>query len=158
MSERDQIINRAIHDQRISASQADEYRRLYDAQPAVIRRLLTAKGGEGGLMPGLASDSDALDGDYDPTWLTARERAALGARETTAPRPPAAPPAAPAPAQASATAPVAANGDDGYAEDWLSPKERSRIAAAKDGTLTHGPVEFEDDAAKSAAGAGAAAT
>ena len=69
------------------------------------------------------ADREALDGAYDPAWLTARERAELAARDAQPPRPPVAPPAAPAPtrpATAATPAPVAAGGEDEYAEDWLS--------------------------------------
>ncbi len=154
MNQREQLIQRAIGERRISAAQADEYRRLYDAQPEIITRLLTASSAEGGLMPGLADAHAFYEGatDYPDAWLTPGERSALAARRTTAPAPP---PAAPAPTQASSSAEPPPAGDD-YEQTWLTPAERNRITAAKDGSLDHGPIQFEDAAARSAAGHGVA--
>jgi hypothetical protein len=152
MNEREQIIQRALQERRISAAQVPEYRRLFDAQPDLIKQLLTAKSENGGLMPGLMANVDdtADTQGYDESWLSPAERQQIAARRAPVASPA---PAAPAPTHASARAP--AGGDD-YDESWLSPKERNRIAAAKDGTLDHGPIEFEDDSAKNAAGQGVA--
>jgi hypothetical protein len=38
---------------------------------------------------------------------------------------------------------VTAGGEHEYDQSWLSPQERQRIAAAKDGTLSHGAVQDE---------------
>lgn len=172
MNERDKLIERAIGERRISAAQRDEYRRLYDAQPAVIENLLTAGVREGGLMPGLAAAHETLDPSalpYDPAWLNDRERAVLATHQVQAASPPAVPVTPPGsprkkrkPSAATATAhkhpprpPVAVpetDDSDAYDDTWLTASERSRRDAVKAGTFQHGPIQFEDDAARAAAG------
>jgi hypothetical protein len=161
VSEREQVLAQAIRERRISASQADEYRRIYDAQPLVMKHLLTASHAEGGLMPGLVAYEDHYDAgsDYDESWLTPQERTAVASRRTVAPRGfvPAAPVTQPAAPAAPAPAVAAAGEGEDYNEGWLSAKERNRIEAAKSGTLDPGPIQFEDESARAAAaGAGTA--
>lgn len=155
---RDQLIDRAIRERRISAAQRDEFARMYDAQPAAIEHLLTAAVGEGGLMPGLAAAHETIDSTtaaYDPAWLNDRERAAVASREGS-PMPQRQAPA-PAPRSSrkrSPTAPAAsaaAPANDSYDESWLTGSERSRRDAIKAGTFEHGPIQFEDAAAQAAA-------
>jgi hypothetical protein len=150
---RDQVIDAAIRDGKLAAGQRDEYQRLYDGNPSAIHNLLTARVEEGGLMPGLVGSGALLDEHaYDESFLTPGERQMLASRRTAAPAtPPAAPAPAPAPAQAVGAS-INPNDDD-YPTGHLTSAERTRIQAAKDGTLVHGPVEFEDDGARRAAGA-----
>src|SRR5438067_1161812 len=51
--DRETAIAAAIRDGKIDGARADEYRRMWDANPGIIRRLLTARVEDGGLMPGL---------------------------------------------------------------------------------------------------------
>ena len=150
--DRESVIAAAIGAGKIEAGRADEYRRMYDANPAIIRNLLTANVEDGGLMPGLVQaeemNADAASA-YDQSWLTPGERTALAGRHTAPPTRPAPAPAAPAPTQAAASAPV--DGSDEYPAEWLKPTERQRIEAAHTGEPVHGPVQFEDDRSRAAA-------
>lgn len=155
---RDNILDDAIRAGKIAAARREEYGRMYDADPVSIRRLLTAKVEEGGLMPGLVGPGEDLTtapgpSDYDESWLSPIERERIaGARggsrpAPTAPSQPQAPRASSTPAQST---------DDEYDATWLSGEERERIAAAKEGRLTHYRIQFEDADARRAAGAAAA--
>ena len=46
---RDNVLDDAVRAGKIEAAARDEYRRMYDANPVAIRRLLTAAVEEGGL-------------------------------------------------------------------------------------------------------------
>ena len=150
---RDNILDDAMRAGKIAAANRDEYRRMYDADPVAIRRLLTARVEEGGLMPGLVGPGEdpasAAPGGYDESWLSPIERERI-ARATGGPNAP-----RPQPSRASA-APAAEGSGDEYDPSWLSAEERGRIAAAKEGRLTHDRVQFEDADARRAAGAEAA--
>jgi len=133
--DKDQVIRAAIRDQKIRASQADDFRRLWDTNPAVYRNLLTAPVSAGGLAPGIvpAEDPEAISG-YDDSMLTPKERARIAQVRA------AAVPVPPAPVAAGAAGPSG----DAYDESMLSPAERSRIAAIKAGTYEHPRVQMEE--------------
>jgi len=125
---------------------------MYDENPDVIANLLTAPVEQGGLMPGLAAATPPAPAEgYDPAWLTASERAQLAKQQPD----PAPAHAVPAPAQAAPATAATVTGEAAteYEETWLSDKERSRIAAAREGRIDHGPVQFEDDDARRASAA-----
>lgn len=153
-ADRDATIDAAARAGKIRASDAPRYRKMYDAQPDVIRNLLTAKVDQGGLLPGQVSaqENAAALAAYDPSWLTAGERSALAGREALTPAPSPAP-AAPASSAAEAASATEESGDE-YDDSWLAAEERERIAAAKEGRLQAGPVDFEDAEARRAAGGG----
>src|SRR4051794_31059109 len=86
-NDREAILDAAVRDGKIEASRRAEYARRYDANPSVIRNLLTAPIEQGGLMPGLVRlDAGAAeDPGYDPNWLTASERQRLAEVRSAAP-------------------------------------------------------------------------
>lgn len=151
-ADRDTTINAAAKAGKIRGADADHYRRMWDADPNSIRRLLTGRVEEGGLMPGLVRVEDGPPDGYDESWLSPAERDVAARTRASNPAPA---PATAAPASAPTTAATATAGDDDeYESSWLSPDERDRIAAAKDGRPPAGPIDFEDGEARRAAGAG----
>ena len=70
---RDRLITKAVADRKISADRADDYKRLYNANPEIIGRLLTAPVAEGGLVAGINLGGNAFpEGqsmDYPAEWL-----------------------------------------------------------------------------------------
>ena len=69
---RDRLIAKAVADRKISADRADDYRRMYNASPETIERLLTAPVAEGGLVAGINLGGNAfpeLPSDYPAEWL-----------------------------------------------------------------------------------------
>ncbi len=70
---RDSVLDEAVRAGKIAAASREDYRRKYDADPVAIRRLLTARVEEGGLMPGLVGPGEdpvtAAPGGYDSSWL-----------------------------------------------------------------------------------------
>lgn len=69
---RDRLIAKAVADRKISADRADDYRRMYNASPETIERLLTAPVAEGGLVAGINLGGNAfpeLPTDYPADWL-----------------------------------------------------------------------------------------
>lgn len=50
--ERDNLIAAAVRERKIAADREADYRRMWNADPAVIRRLLTARVADGGLAAG----------------------------------------------------------------------------------------------------------
>lgn len=71
---RETLIGNAIRARKIAADRADDYRRLYDADPVTITRLLTAPVEQGGLMAGIAFDRSGQpapppEDEYPAEWL-----------------------------------------------------------------------------------------
>ncbi len=69
---RDGIIAMAVKARKIAPDRADDYRRLYDADPRGIFNLLTAPVEEGGLMAGINVGGDPFPEqptDYPRDWL-----------------------------------------------------------------------------------------
>lgn len=134
-NDRDEIINAAIRDQKIRASQRGDMERLYDTNPEAMRNLLTADVRQGGLLPGIVpAEDEAAASGYDQQWLTPGERARLGQVSAA--------PAAPAPA---APRRPAGGTSDAYDESLLTPAERTRIAAIKAGTYQPPAVQADDN-------------
>lgn len=71
-ADRDRLIAKAVADRKISADRADDYKRLYNANPQIIGRLLTAPVAEGGLVAGMNVGGEPfpeLPTDYPTDWL-----------------------------------------------------------------------------------------
>ena len=71
-ADRDRLIAKAVADRKISADRAEDYRRMYNASPETIERLLTAPVAEGGLVAGINLGGSAfpeLPTDYPSEWL-----------------------------------------------------------------------------------------
>lgn len=69
---RDRLIAKAVADRKISADRADDYRRMYNASPETIERLLTASVEQGGLVAGInlgGNPFPELPTDYPAEWL-----------------------------------------------------------------------------------------
>lgn len=69
---REGLIARAVRLRQIAPDRADDYRRLYDADPMGITRLLTAPVSEGGLMAGVAAAEAPFEPaptEYPREWL-----------------------------------------------------------------------------------------
>ena len=69
---RDRLIAKAVADRKISADRADDYRRMYNASPETIERLLTAPVAEGGLVAGInlgGNPFPELPTAYPAEWL-----------------------------------------------------------------------------------------
>lgn len=69
---RDGLIAHAVQTRKIAPDRADDYRRLYDADPRGIHHLLTAPVEQGGLMAGNAAavaPFEAQPDEYPTEWL-----------------------------------------------------------------------------------------
>lgn len=70
---RDRLIAKAVADRKISADRAEDYKRMYNASPEIIGRLLTAPVAEGGLVAGINVGGDPFpegqSTDYPTDWL-----------------------------------------------------------------------------------------
>lgn len=69
---RDRLIAQAVADRKINADRAEDYKRMYNASPESIERLLTAPVAEGGLVAGINLGGDPfpeLPTDYPVEWL-----------------------------------------------------------------------------------------
>jgi hypothetical protein len=69
---RDQIVARAVASKKIAADRADDYRRLFDADPRGITRLLTAPAEDGGLVAGINVGGEPFPTpatEYPREWL-----------------------------------------------------------------------------------------
>lgn len=71
---RDMLIGNAVAARKIAADRADDYKRLFDADPSSITHLLTAPVERGGLMAGVAYDRagqpvPSPPTDYPAEWL-----------------------------------------------------------------------------------------
>ncbi len=80
---RDGIIAKAIKARKIAPDRADDYRRLYDADPRGIFNLLTAPVEDGGLMAGINIGGDPFPEQptgYPAEWLgdSLRGRGSIG--------------------------------------------------------------------------------
>jgi hypothetical protein len=157
---REWAIAAAIEQRRIPARDRDTYRARWDGNPTAYYRLLCARVEDGGLaaniVPAEASAASGPD-DYDASWLSPSERAAVEAQRQsepapipTAPRVPPPPPPAPAPprarrpaapqsAAAAPSGPVdspstpAPTGSSTYPLGMLSPAERRAIESRERG-------------------------
>jgi hypothetical protein len=72
---RDLLIANAVKARKIAPDRADDYRRLFDADPHGVKRLLTAPVEEGGLMAGVAAVENPLPPvptDYPREWIGER--------------------------------------------------------------------------------------
>jgi hypothetical protein len=67
------VIAAAVRARKIVADQADNYRRMYDADPAAIRRLLTAPVAQGGLAAGIVPAATSIpilpEEEYAAEWV-----------------------------------------------------------------------------------------
>jgi hypothetical protein len=78
---RQRVIAQAVAARKISADRADDYRRLFDADPRGITRLLTARPEDGGLMAGMNVGGDPFPtpaADYPREWLQGQTGAPSG--------------------------------------------------------------------------------
>ena len=69
---RDRLIAKAVADRKIAADRAEDYKRMYNASPEIIGRLLTAPVAEGGLMAGINVGGDPFPEQptsYPAEWL-----------------------------------------------------------------------------------------
>lgn len=69
---RDRLVAQAVADRKIAKDRAEDYKRLYNANPEIIGRLLTAPVAEGGLVAGINIGGDPfpeLPTDYPADWL-----------------------------------------------------------------------------------------
>ena len=73
-AERDNLIAAAVRERKIAADREADYRRMWNADPAGIRRLLTARVTDGGLAAGQVLASGTAferEPDYPPEWVSA---------------------------------------------------------------------------------------
>lgn len=74
---RDSVIARAVNDRKIAADRADDYKRMYDANPNGMFNLLIAPVAQGGLVAGMNMGGDPFPvrpTDYPKEWLGQEQR------------------------------------------------------------------------------------
>lgn len=79
---RDSLIDRAVTARKIAPDRADDYRRMFDADPRGVHHLLTAPVESGGLMAGNAAavaPFDPVPTEYPRAWISgSRPTGAVG--------------------------------------------------------------------------------
>lgn len=119
---REQILDQAVRDRKITAAEKPQYRAKFINRPKGTRKLLTASVSEGGLMPGIVPEGPGLPDDYyPPEWL--------GTQRPTAPQASAPVVTNSAPVQAPSPA---AGDSSSYPAGWL-PEVEARAAAGDRG-------------------------
>ena len=66
---RDVLIGNAVAARKIAPDRADDYRRMFSADPRGVAHLLTAPPEEGGLMAGIAGPLPQHEDSYPRHWL-----------------------------------------------------------------------------------------
>jgi hypothetical protein len=66
--QRERLLEAAVAAQKIAPRRVPDYRAMYDADPAMVTFLLTAKDG---IKPGSAQAMDATLPEYPPGWVQA---------------------------------------------------------------------------------------